>query len=147
PSNKEFKCPWTRVWQFIRKGQRTWQQPIHCYIAPHWIAVLAWQLCKLSTMATPDTAWVARYNFDPPTGINHVLAMTLDPAGNIVIGGTASTTNGDNDYFVVKYSPAGTQHWAVTYNSGPLADDQLRRMKVDVGGNIYLTGTSKTVKY
>ena len=73
--------------------------------------------------------------------------MTLDNAGDILIAGSQANANGDLDYAILKYSQTGTQHWARTYSSGPQTNDQLRAMTVDSNGNVYVTGTSRTLKY
>ncbi len=108
-----------------------------------------WILLLFTSSATsaPQLAWEARYNFGLPTRANQVVAMTLDTAGDINIAGSQANANGDLDYAILKYSQAGTQHWAKTYNSGPQANDQLRAMTMDRNGNVYVTGTSRTVKY
>jgi hypothetical protein len=100
-----------------------------------------------SLTAAPQLAWEQRYNFGLPARTNQVIAMTLDNAGDIIIAGSQANANGDLDYAILKYSRSGTQHWAKTYNSGPQANDQLRAMTVDSNGNVYVTGTSTTVKY
>ncbi|MBG8553679.1 T9SS type A sorting domain-containing protein [Hymenobacter guriensis] len=71
-----------------------------------------------------------------------------DAAGNLYINGTfreslhfASTNvtgGGDNDGFLVKYSPQGTEQWVQTVVSPE--DDMLYGLYVDAGGNSYVTG-------
>jgi len=73
--------------------------------------------------------------------------MMLDNAGDIIIACNRVNASGDLDYGILKYSQAGTRRWAVTYNSSPGTNDQLRAMTVDSNGNVYVTGTSHTVKY
>src|SRR6266545_3083369 len=101
----------------------------------------------ISATSAPQLAWETRHNFGLPTRTHEVLAMTLDNSGDIIIAGNSVNASGDLDYAILKYSQAGTQLWAKTYSSGPLTNDQLRAMTVDSNGNVYVTGTSRTVKY
>jgi len=106
-------------------------------------------LCLQTTLchAAPQLAWEARHNFGLLSGTHQVVAMTLDNAGDIIIAGNKANASGDLDYAVLKYSQSGTQLWARTYSSGLQANDQLWAMAVDSNGNVYVTGTSRTVKY
>ena len=69
-------------------------------------------------------------------------AITLDASGNVyVTGRTYNTSNGDDDYVVIKYSSTGVQQWAKRYeNAG--RDDEPAGLVVDGAGNVYVTGTS-----
>jgi uncharacterized delta-60 repeat protein len=111
------------------------------------LSIVILTLFAYSLSAAPQPAWEARHNFGLPSRNNEVVAMTLDNSGDIIIAGSQANANGDLDYAVLKYSQTGTQRWARTYSSGPQTNDQLRAMTVDSNGNVYLTGTSKTVKY
>ncbi|MBK9177479.1 MAG: T9SS type A sorting domain-containing protein [Flavobacteriales bacterium] len=84
-------------------------------------------------------------------GYDQVLAVTTDPAGNVIAVGefTSATiafgaftlTNnaaGDDDLFVVKYDPAGTVLWARSAGAG--LDDKATAVATDAAGNVYMTG-------
>ncbi|HWA05705.1 MAG TPA: T9SS type A sorting domain-containing protein, partial [Ignavibacteria bacterium] len=43
---------------------------------------------------------------------------------------------------IVKYNPAGVQQWVRYYNGASNGNESVRDMKIDVAGNIYLTGYS-----
>src|SRR6266542_530464 len=94
-----------------------------------------------------QTAWVARYNGGYTNGTNRAVAMAMDREGNVVVSGHSALPGGDFDYVAVKYAPNGTQLWAARYGSPGSANDQVRGMALDQDSNVYLTGTSVTVKY
>ncbi|MDB5386553.1 MAG: hypothetical protein JWM11_2199, partial [Planctomycetaceae bacterium] len=83
-----------------------------------------------------------------------VNSSTEDSAGNIyVVGqfvgavdfdpgtGTVSrtTTGGDRNMFIAKYSAAGAVMWVTTYG-GTLGEENARDVAVDSSGNVYVTG-------
>ena len=117
------------------------------FVIRHSALVALSLLFCISVSAAPQLAWEARHNFGLPTRTHQVVAMTLDHASDIIIAGNQITPNGDPDYVILKYSQAGTQLWARTYSSAPQAYDRLNAMAVDSNSNVYVTGTSRTLKY
>ena len=111
------------------------------------LVIVVLLLITNSATSAPQVAWERRYNFGFLTRTNQVVAMMLDNAGDIIIACNRVNASGDLDYGILKYSQAGTRRWAVTYNSSPGTNDQLRAMTLDSNGNVYVTGTSHTVKY
>lgn len=73
--------------------------------------------------------------------------MALDSQGNVIIAGSSQSTNGDFDYVTLKYAPNGSNLWVQRYGSTNGIDDQARAMILDKHDNVYVTGTSATVKY
>jgi len=57
---------------------------------------------------------------------------------DIVFGTNTLTTAGDDDIFIVKYSPAGTVLWANSI--GGFLSESSNCVTTDVNGNIYITG-------
>ena len=92
-------------------------------------------------------AWVARYDGGLSLSTNEPVTMNLDSAGNIIIAGHGTGSNGDWDYLTLKYSSHGSLLWARRYADPGITNDLVRKMALDETGNVYLTGTSKTVKY
>jgi hypothetical protein len=116
---------------------------------------MKYRICALLTFAilavsialhgAVQEAWVARYNGGPTIGTN--VSIALAPQGNLVVAGHGTSTNGDYDYLILKYSPNGTLLWSSRYDSAPGSNDLLRALAVDTDGSVYVAGTSKTVKY
>ena len=81
-------------------------------------------------------------------GVGRVLALAVDPQGNVLAGGAFSevvsieTTKrggfGLPDIFVVKISPAGAVVWLQTFGSSGV--DTLHALASDDAGNVLLTG-------
>ena len=114
---------------------------------PKWASCLLAFLLALvcDAPAAVQQAWVARYNAGTNVGTEPKIA--LDAQGNIVVAGHGTSTNGDYDYLILKYSPTGAQQWAARFDSAPGTNDQVRALAVDGNGNVYVTGTTKTLKY
>src|SRR5689334_11894085 len=91
-------------------------------------------------------AWVNRYSLNASL-TNQAVAMALAPDGDIVVAGSSASTNGDLDYLLIKYSPSGQQVWLTRYDSPTNGNDELRGMALGTNGNVFVTGTSKTVKW
>ena len=86
--------------------------------------------------------WVARYH--PSLSQNdYGNDMELDESGNIyVVGITKPPGNEDNNWVIIKYSPAGSMLWNMTYN-GPFengADEAISVALSNSEGCIYVTG-------
>ncbi|MFN0033529.1 MAG: hypothetical protein ACKVUS_00595, partial [Saprospiraceae bacterium] len=97
---------------------------------------------NLSKYASSGTlSWAA--TFDVNTGGDvYVGAMAFDPAGNILVTGSAynGTTN-NYDLFVVKYGPTGTQLWNRLHNGPANAYDFGAAVACDAAnGDVYVTG-------
>jgi hypothetical protein len=97
------------------------------------------------SLAAVQQAWVAKYNLGTNT-TGQAAAIAIDLDGNIIVAGHGTSATG-YDYILLKYSAVGTQVWARTYTSPGAFNDQVRGMKVDNDGNIFITGTSETLMY
>src|SRR6185295_11335943 len=84
-----------------------------------------------SLLSAPiQQAWSIRYH-GASLSTNIPVAMTLDPAGNIILAGSSTGPNGDYDYVTMKYSTNGTLLWLRRYSSAVSAKDQVQAMAVD----------------
>lgn len=70
-----------------------------------------------------------------------IAAMVVDSQGNIHLTGTTKSGNEYPDFLTAKYSPSGRLLWASSYGQSG-KDDQPSSLKVDVEGNVYVTGKS-----
>jgi hypothetical protein len=75
--------------------------------------------------------WGSRKN-----GIGY--AIDIDVNDNVYAAGKRSGTS--QDYFVVKYSPGGTEAWTRSYDLASGSTDESYAVKADGLGNAYLTG-------
>ena len=84
--------------------------------------------------------WKKRY-FLGSTGHEVGNAVAADAAGNVYVAGKGSSrANTYHDAVLIKYSPAGAQLWARSYD-GPMKDnDEFLAIGVDTAGNAYVTG-------
>ncbi len=100
------------------------------------------------TTAVYNTAgsllWLMTFNHSGNLDDYGVKVVT-DNAGNVYTGGYGYNSNLNNDYVIVKYSSAGLQLNAVTFNGADGLDDELADMAIDGEGGIVVTGKSRTV--
>ncbi|MFI5144600.1 MAG: SBBP repeat-containing protein, partial [Ignavibacteria bacterium] len=94
--------------------------------------------------------WVNSYN-GPGGDFDAAYSIAVDGSGNVYVTGESGGGSGGSgmpyqDYATVKYNSAGVFQWVQRYNgtvSG--ADDKANQLKLDVSGNIYVTGKSEGV--
>ena len=85
--------------------------------------------------------WAKRYN-GPSCKEDIAYSLALDAAGNVYVTGTSYQTNKGYDMLTVKYSSSGSQVWAIRYDGPGSKDDIAQKIKVDMNGNVYITGSS-----
>ncbi len=91
--------------------------------------------------AQSSLLWESRFN--GPIANDQGNVITLDAAGNIYLAGSMDTPAGTSDYLVIKYKPNGDTAWVRTYNGTANGQDEALAIKVDAGGNVYVTGKSQ----
>ncbi len=85
--------------------------------------------------------WVARYN-GPGNNLDGASSIVVDLTGNVYVTGWSHGIGTNEDYATIKYNSSGIQQWVARYN-GPGNDfDDARSIKIDVQGNVYITGFS-----
>jgi hypothetical protein len=88
-----------------------------------------------------NQGWVARY--DGPCDSDDVaVGVGVDTLGNVYVSGYSRGAGTKNDYATVKYDSSGHQQWVVRYDDAIHSSDKATAMKVDRGGNVYVTGTA-----
>jgi hypothetical protein len=71
-------------------------------------------------------------------------AMTVDEEGNLYVAGSSEDATTSTDFLVSKLDPAGNELWNARFNSPENKLDAPDGIAVDGGGNVYVTGISRT---
>ncbi|MCI0448505.1 MAG: SBBP repeat-containing protein [Chlorobi bacterium] len=87
--------------------------------------------------------WNARYNGS--SNSNDIAGeVVADKLGNVFITGSSYVGTAKLDYVTIKYSSAGQQQWLKSYNGTANDTDAATGLDIDIYGNIYVTGYSKS---
>lgn len=81
--------------------------------------------------------WTASYDNG---GFDNSKAIVLDAAGNSYITGESDGSGTGRDIITIKYSPSGTQLWAMRYNGAANGNDVGNSIVLDNSGDVYVTG-------
>ncbi len=93
-----------------------------------------------------ELEWAARFDRGGPYG-DHPVALAVDGAGNVVVGGESSTANTGVDITVLKYDLSGALMWSHFHDGTAHSTDRLTTLRMDAAGNIYVAGNSASVGY
>lgn len=91
---------------------------------------------------TGGQMWEQRYTGSGGNYPDKGRSIAIDPAGNIIVGGTSYGQNTRNDFVILKYSPSGSLIWENRITGPDGLDDDLNKLVVDASGNIYAAGES-----
>lgn len=86
--------------------------------------------------------WVTTYNGEGDFNDRYTCAAT-DVNGNILLGGSATISESDRDYLIVKLDSSGNVLWTKLIGSAGLGADEVLAITTDSAGFIYATGFSK----
>lgn len=84
-----------------------------------------------------STLYVNPYNKD-----DRAIGIALDGTGNVLIGGKSINGSNNQDFLVLKYSPAFALLWAARYSETSTSYEDVFAMTTDNSGNTYLSGTT-----
>ena len=91
----------------------------------------------------PDGSMMAEVYLENGVDSNDAASnIAIDAQGNVYTTGYVETLNQQMNIALVKYNNAGVQQWVRYYNGTSNGNDAVRDMKIDVAGNICLTGYS-----
>ncbi|MCX6134952.1 MAG: SBBP repeat-containing protein [Ignavibacteriales bacterium] len=79
-----------------------------------------------------------------PSNASNVADLSIDASGKIYIISSTTMSSAGRDFLVVKYDPDGTLLWANSFDWGSQASDAANFMELDILGNCYIVGTSRT---
>lgn len=86
--------------------------------------------------------WVNRYN-GTGNSFDEAYCMAIDTSGNICVSGNSTGSGSSRDIATIKYNTNGDSLWVKRYNGPGNGYDGATAMKVDVSGNVYVTGNSQ----
>ena len=66
------------------------------------------------------------------------ISVTKDSSGNPYVLGYGKNASGNDDIYLIKYSPAGTRLWSKIYNGG--SDDYPSSFVIDKNGDVIVVG-------
>jgi len=92
--------------------------------------------------ATGIFQWAARFD-GPGNNIDYPSAIAVDANGNVCVTGTSYTGNNSTDFATVYYDSNGILQWQRFYNGEGNGYDRANDIKLDIDGNVYVTGTSQ----
>ncbi len=87
--------------------------------------------------------WAARYN-GTADGKDIVTSIGIDQSRNVFITGYSLGQNSNFDITTIKYNSLGVQQWLNRYDGSANDTDKAYMLKIDNGGNVFVTGQSKT---
>src|SRR3989339_282803 len=109
----------------------------------HWgIIILIIWISTNNVSAQITESWAKRYN-GPGSGADKSNAIAVDSDGNVYVTGSSPSAGfGTEDYYTIKYDPAGVQLWAHRYNGSGSSSDIAYAITVDTSGSAIVTGGS-----
>jgi hypothetical protein len=90
-----------------------------------------------------DTAWVRRYD-GPGNSLDVPYAAAADDPGNVYVTGSSYGMGTYQDYATIKYHVTGDTAWVRRYDGPANLYDLANAIAVDVSGNVYVTGQSRS---
>jgi len=87
--------------------------------------------------------WVSTSTGDCTNQDGEASSIVNDGSGNSYITGNVITYSNGKDYVTIKYNSSGAQQWIMTYNYATANSDDIARKIIYVGGDVYVTGSSK----
>jgi hypothetical protein len=93
--------------------------------------------------------WISRYN-GPAGDYDKANSVDVDPSGNVYVtgvsdGGSSGSGAPHFDYATIKYNNIGLVQWIRRHNGSDNALDEGKSVKVDILGNVVVTGSSKNL--
>lgn len=109
----------------------------------HWgITILIIWISINNVSAQVTESWAKRYN-GLGSGADKSNAIAVDSDGNVYVTGSSPSAGfGTEDYYTIKYDPAGVELWAHRYNGSGSSTDIAYAITVDTFGSVIVTGGS-----
>jgi len=105
------------------------------------VTAFNWDYCTIKYDPAGNVLWARSYDGGEP---DEARGVATDALNNVIVTGYSyNVTSGDNDYYIVKYDPAGNLLWARSYHGG--GDDWAQGVATDSLDNVIVTGYSRNV--
>lgn len=101
----------------------------------------AYDFCTIKYSSSGSQIWIQRYN-GPGNGEDISVSLDLDNNNSVYVTGNSLNSSGNMDYCTIKYDSSGNLTWIRRYDGG--FDDRPVDLEIDVSGNIYITGSSRS---
>jgi len=110
---------------------------------------------KIKNIGTSEDFYLAKFNSslgliwsDSYNGSSNdydeATDITIDASGNVYACGSTYSSTSNYDFLTVRYDgTTGARIWATKFNGTANNTDQAKRISVDAGGNVYVSGDSK----
>lgn len=95
--------------------------------------------------ASGNEVWVATYDNTTSNDDDQGNSIALDAQGNVIVAGQTDTdpsATSNDDYVVIKYTNAGVQSWAMTYDGTGAGKDRALKVATNAANEIIVTGRS-----
>lgn len=102
----------------------------------------SYDIVSIKYNSSGSQQWLERFN-GTGNADDAAEAMVIDSYGNVYITGYSTGSYSGKDFITIKYNSAGVQQWVSNYNGNGNGEDIAHSIKVDVYGNVYVTGRSK----
>ncbi len=106
-------------------------------------ALILLMALSFTISAQVSQQWMAVYN-GPTNFTDSARNVIVDNDGNVYVAGSSRGANAW-DYTLLKYNSAGTLLWEARYDGPAHGDDDAKWMATDNAGNIYVTGSSRSI--
>jgi len=100
-----------------------------------------YDFCTIKYSSSGSQIWIQRYN-GPGNGEDISVSLDLDNNNSVYVTGNSLNSSGNNDYCTIKYDSSGNLIWIRIYDGG--FDDRPVDLEIDVSGNVYITGSSRS---
>ena len=114
----------------------------NCYVTGTSANTNGLDILTIKYSASGNQLWFERYD---GVGKNDDLAhsIVVTQSGNVVIGGSSISKDGQFDFLIVSYNSAGKELWSKNYDGGFKESDMITGIGFDDQDNIVVTGTSQ----
>lgn len=86
--------------------------------------------------------WIKLYD-GPAHSYDEGYSIAVNSGGDVYVTGYVTGVGTSYDYATLKYNSSGVQQWANIYNGPGNGNDIPQSVRLDVSGNVYVTGTSR----